>query len=273
MGLNVLIVDDSAVMREIVAKTLRASGLPLDRLHEAGNGREALAILERDWVDVALIDIHMPVMNGEELIDHLRASDETRDLPVIVVSSESSEKRIHVLQSKGTDFIHKPFTAEALRDAVLSLTGLPDDLLLAKQMRDLAADSLEKMCFLVPAEEERDPVPGGGAMMVRYEGPHSGALVLSADAELYGSLAAAMLGSPETTEAQRADALGEMANVICGSLVQALGGVRGDFRLAAPEPYLEEPGQGLRAVEARLSFEEGSLDLRLLRSTPAGGRA
>ena len=69
MSLNVLVVDDSAVMRAMIIKTLRLSGLPLGEVHEAANGQEGLGTLDEHWIDLVLVDINMPVMNGEEMIE------------------------------------------------------------------------------------------------------------------------------------------------------------------------------------------------------------
>ena len=124
MQFNVLVVDDSAVMRQMILRTLRMSSLPLGDLHEAANGEEALARLREDWVDLMLLDINMPVMNGEEVIDHLRADTETADLKIIVVSTERSDARIERLAAKGIAFVHKPFTPETLRDVILDITGI-----------------------------------------------------------------------------------------------------------------------------------------------------
>ena len=124
MALNILVVDDSSIMRKMIIKGLRLSGLPLGELYEAGNGKEALQIIGDEWIDVALVDINMPVMTGDELIDALRADPETAKFPIIVVSSESSEKRIELLKAKGTEFVHKPFTPESVREAIAELTGV-----------------------------------------------------------------------------------------------------------------------------------------------------
>jgi two-component system chemotaxis response regulator CheY len=127
MALNVLVVDDSSIMRAMTIKALRVSGLPLGEVHEAANGQEALRVIEEKRIDVALVDINMPVMNGEELVDRLRGNPETENLPVIVVSSESSEKRVELLRSKGTEFMRKPFTPEILREVIARMTGLPEE--------------------------------------------------------------------------------------------------------------------------------------------------
>jgi two-component system, chemotaxis family, chemotaxis protein CheY len=127
MALNVLVVDDSAVMRSMIIRVLKLSGVPLGDIHQAANGAEALKLLDQHWVDLALVDINMPVMNGEEMINRVRANPETAALPIVVVSTESSEARIELLQKLGTQFVHKPFTAEDLRSKITQLTGISDD--------------------------------------------------------------------------------------------------------------------------------------------------
>jgi two-component system chemotaxis response regulator CheY len=74
-----------------------------------------------------LLDINMPVMNGEEMLRELRADPETAHLPVIVVSTESSETRVQALEELGVAFVHKPFAPEELRATILRITGVPDD--------------------------------------------------------------------------------------------------------------------------------------------------
>jgi len=127
MAFNVLVVDDSSVMRTMVIRTLKMSGLPLGEIHQAGNGVQALEVLGENWVDLALVDINMPVMNGEELIDRVRDNPEYRDLAIIVVSTESSETRIAKVRKQGARFVHKPFTPEKLREQVVAVTGVSND--------------------------------------------------------------------------------------------------------------------------------------------------
>jgi two-component system chemotaxis response regulator CheY len=124
MALNILVVDDSSVMRSIIIKTLKLSGIPLGDIWEAQNGEEGLRLLQEKWIDLALVDIHMPVMDGEEMIRHLRENDQYSNLPVIVVSSESDPGKIEMIHRQGATFIHKPFTPEILREVIIAITGV-----------------------------------------------------------------------------------------------------------------------------------------------------
>jgi two-component system chemotaxis response regulator CheY len=126
MPYSILVVDDSAVMRAMILRTLRLSGLRIARTAEAGNGAEALERLAADPYDLALVDLNMPVMNGEELIDRIRDHPVTARLPILVVSTESSETRIAAIRERGVSFVHKPFTPATLADTILRLTGTHD---------------------------------------------------------------------------------------------------------------------------------------------------
>jgi two-component system chemotaxis response regulator CheY len=126
MALNVLIVDDSGVMRAMILKTMKMAGLPLGEVHQAGNGQEGLDVLGENWIDLVIVDINMPVMNGEEMIDSMRANPEFADTPTVVISTEGSETRIERIRQKGARFIHKPFTPETIRDTIQEMTGIGD---------------------------------------------------------------------------------------------------------------------------------------------------
>lgn len=127
MAFNILVVDDSAVMRAMIIRILRLTGLSLGEVYEAQNGKEGLKVLDEKWVDLALVDINMPVMNGEEMIDNIRKSQTTADLPIIVVSTESNVERVETIRRKNVEFVHKPFTPEVLRKTVIQLTGVPNE--------------------------------------------------------------------------------------------------------------------------------------------------
>ena len=126
MSINILIVDDSAVMREMIIKIMRMSGLPLGEMFEAANGQEGLQALDKHWIDLAILDINMPVMTGEEMINCMHKNPTTKDIPVLVVSTEGSQTRIERFRNLGARFIQKPFTPETIRDTVKDMTGIGD---------------------------------------------------------------------------------------------------------------------------------------------------
>jgi len=123
MAVNVLIVDDSAVMRAMIQKTMKLSGLQLGEIHQAANGREGLETLEQQWIDLVIADINMPVMTGEQMIEHMQANPNLKAIPTIVISTEGSQARIDRLQGKGVRFVHKPFSPEMIRDTVKDVLG------------------------------------------------------------------------------------------------------------------------------------------------------
>jgi two-component system chemotaxis response regulator CheY len=123
MSLNVLVVDDSAVVRKMIIKTLGMAGLPIGDAIEAANGREGLEALEANWIDMVFADLNMPEMNGEEMIDRIRQNPALAELPVVVISTEGSETRIQRLLEQNVKFIHKPFTPEQLREVIEELVG------------------------------------------------------------------------------------------------------------------------------------------------------
>jgi two-component system chemotaxis response regulator CheY len=127
MAFNVLVVDDSAVMRTMVIKTLRLSGVPVGDVYQAANGEEGLDRLREHWVDLVLLDLNMPQMNGEELLAEIRSHPDTASVAVVVVSTEGSEARIKRIRDLGALFVHKPFRPEELRAVIRDLTGVSDD--------------------------------------------------------------------------------------------------------------------------------------------------
>lgn len=128
MSFNVLIVDDSKSMRSVIKKIVTLSGFKMEECLEAGNGREALNVLENYWVDVIISDINMPQMNGFELLVALRNDDLLQSIPVIIVSTEGREDRMeeaYTLGAKG--FIKKPFLPEEIKTVLYKVVGVSDD--------------------------------------------------------------------------------------------------------------------------------------------------
>ncbi len=122
MGYHLLIVDDNRIMRDMVARTVQMAPLEIDGIHQATDGAKALEVLRSTWIDLILLDINMPVMNGEQFLQALRADPALRSQQVLVVSTESSKPRIERLRQLGASFIHKPFRPEDLVRALDAIT-------------------------------------------------------------------------------------------------------------------------------------------------------
>ncbi|WP_109487410.1 response regulator [Occallatibacter savannae] len=124
MALNIMIVDDSPVMRVFLRKVVQLTGLSVGEYCEAGDGASALKSLRERWVDLILTDINMPGMNGEEFVRQLDKDEMLRDIPVIVVSTDASSDRIDRMFKLGAKgYISKPFQPETLRDEVEKILG------------------------------------------------------------------------------------------------------------------------------------------------------
>lgn len=119
---RVLIVEDSSAMRAFVRATLESHRIA-QHVVEAASGFEALRILPREKLDLALVDINMPDIHGLEVIKLIRASPMHRDVPVIVISSEASPRDRERGLALGADtWLAKPFTPEQLVDTVRRIT-------------------------------------------------------------------------------------------------------------------------------------------------------
>ncbi len=121
-GIRALIVDDSAVMRKIVERTLRQGGVDMETVAEAGNGEEGLALLRRQTFDLILCDINMPGMDGLEMLQRMQAENLARQVPVVMITTESSESHVRSALMYGAQaYIRKPFTPEQIQERVLPL--------------------------------------------------------------------------------------------------------------------------------------------------------
>lgn len=117
MPFNVLIVDDSATTRAMIISAIEV--LEDTRVVEANNGFDALRLLPLMPFDLIITDINMPDISGLELINFLKKNPEHKNIPLIVLSTEKSEKdkeRGFVLGAN--EYLVKPFDPEKLRMVV-----------------------------------------------------------------------------------------------------------------------------------------------------------
>jgi len=90
------------------------------RVLEAGNGAEALTVLQSNAVDLILCDINMPVMDGLEFVKQLSGVANAKGVPVVMITTEGSEAHVVQAISCGArGYILKPFTAEQVKEHVI----------------------------------------------------------------------------------------------------------------------------------------------------------
>lgn len=122
--MKVLIVDDSAVTRQLIRRTIGLSGLPVGEVFEAGDGAEAVQVLAREGADVIITDINMPRMSGVELVRAVRGDRVLANIAVLVVSTDGSAARRGEMAGLGvTGYLSKPFRPEELRKCLAGVIG------------------------------------------------------------------------------------------------------------------------------------------------------
>ena len=122
MALDILIVDDSAAIRKILQRVLGQAEIPMGTVFEAGDGAAAIEVLKKQKVGLVLSDINMPNMDGLELLGRIKADEEWRKLPVIMITTEGAAAKVQEAVALGASgYVRKPFTAEQIKE---KLTGL-----------------------------------------------------------------------------------------------------------------------------------------------------
>lgn len=122
MALDILIVDDSAAIRKILQRVLAQADVPVGRVFEAGDGQEALNLLQAQSVGLILCDINMPNMDGLQFLGRVRANAAWKDVPMVMITTEGSQTKVmEAVQLGASGYVRKPFTAEQIKE---KLSGL-----------------------------------------------------------------------------------------------------------------------------------------------------
>ncbi len=118
---RILIVEDSPTMRALLNSALEGLEVPV-KITEASSGFEALRCLPRGPFDLIVTDINMPDINGLELVSFAKSNDAYRSIPLVIVSTEGSERDREKGLELGADaYLVKPFEPEHLREIVVEL--------------------------------------------------------------------------------------------------------------------------------------------------------
>ena len=122
--MRVLAVDDSATMRRIIKNQLKQSGV--EEVDEAGNGREALALLSHGQYDLLITDWNMPEMCGLDLVLEVRKTEPIKKIPILMITTVSAKDDIvNALKAGVNNYVVKPFDAATLKAKVSQLVGAP----------------------------------------------------------------------------------------------------------------------------------------------------
>ena len=122
MAYKILTVDDSKTIRMIVKKAFKPYNC---ELFEGENGVEGLAIAAKEMPDLIILDITMPVMTGIEMLGKLKAENDLKDIPVIMLTAESGKENVMQIVKMGVkDYIVKPFKGEQLIERAKNILKL-----------------------------------------------------------------------------------------------------------------------------------------------------
>lgn len=114
---RILVADDSAATRSLITAAL--AELENVQVERVSTGIEAIKMLSTTSIDLVLTDIHMPEINGLELVRFIKSDERLRSIPVIVISTEAAEDDRQRARSLGADdYLPKPFTALQLQHTI-----------------------------------------------------------------------------------------------------------------------------------------------------------
>ena len=124
--MRILVVDDSSTMRRIVINAVQK--LNLGEIVQAENGVDAIMKIKEfaGKIDLILMDINMPKLDGVSTLKELRAARVTMNIPIIMVTSESeAEKVIECIEAGANDYVVKPFTPNVLMEKIKNIMPVP----------------------------------------------------------------------------------------------------------------------------------------------------
>jgi two-component system chemotaxis response regulator CheY len=123
-ALNILVVDDSAMMRTMIKRAAALTGIPIGKIFEAADGQQALEVLKQQHVDALFTDINMPVMTGIELLRQIAGDERWQHMVRVIISTDGSDARRDEAGALDVRFyVEKPFRPEVMRDVLSNVTG------------------------------------------------------------------------------------------------------------------------------------------------------
>ena len=126
--MNLLIVDDSKIVRRVLTNTMSRYFKPPEwdelKIFEAADGLEAMDVMKKEKIDIMLLDWNMPNMNGEEVVDAVRANKEWNKTRIIMATTEGSKASVLKMIKKGANgYMVKPFQEDAIFKTLNTITA------------------------------------------------------------------------------------------------------------------------------------------------------
>ena len=119
--MKVLVIDDSSTMRRIIKNTLKTIGMT--DVEEAEDGKQGLSKLEEGGVGLIITDWNMPVMNGLEFVQAVKAGP-YKDLPILMVTTNAAKDDVIIALKAGVNnYVVKPMTPEVLKEKIQKIIG------------------------------------------------------------------------------------------------------------------------------------------------------
>jgi len=123
MSKNVLVVDDSAMMRKIVIKNLKDCGFDVTVI-EAGDGVEGLEKFKAGGIACVLSDWNMPNMDGLTMVKEIRKLDPQKTVPIIMITTEGSADKVKdAVLAGANNYLAKPFTPDRFKEKLQKILG------------------------------------------------------------------------------------------------------------------------------------------------------
>jgi adenylate cyclase len=241
---SILVVDDDPIVRALLSRALRADG---HEVQTADNGTQALAVLERARVDVVLLDIVMPDLDGIAVLDRIKTDSRLQHLPVIMISGvDDIDNVVHCIASGAEDYLPKPFDPVLLRARIAA--GLNK-----RRIQELEQARLRDTFARFLPESMVDEFVVSGKSTIRLGGVRVIGTAMFTD--LRGFTAFAEHASPDEVIEVLNRYLGEMSDAVLdhgGTLVAYMGdGVMAVF--GAPVETEDHADRALRAAREMLA--------------------
>jgi len=119
---KIIVADDSLTARMFTTRCLEVVGLSDVEIREAGDGEKVMTLLQEDSVDLIVLDINMPIMDGKEVLKKVKADKQLKEIPVLIVSSISNPETDKKLEDDGAyAVIKKPVSPAKFMEPIKAL--------------------------------------------------------------------------------------------------------------------------------------------------------